>query len=82
MFASSQFDGDISNWDVGNVINILYMFSESKFNGDISDWNLNLIIDVDLQRVLENSYLVKNRKDADMLMSQINMMSKNKTSLL
>ena len=38
MFEKSQFNGDISNWDVSNVTNMSEMFYLSKFNGDISKW--------------------------------------------
>jgi hypothetical protein len=47
------------------------MFSEAKFSGDISDWDLNSTIDVDMQRVMENSYRLKNQKDAYNLKSLI-----------
>jgi surface protein len=40
MFANSQFNGDISKWDVSNVTNIKNMFSKSQFKGDISKWKL------------------------------------------
>jgi surface protein len=36
MFENSKFNGDISNWDVSNVINMFCMFDSSEFNGDIS----------------------------------------------
>jgi surface protein len=36
MFHTSKFTGDISNWDVGNVIDMGEMFYSSVFNGDIS----------------------------------------------
>ena len=42
MFSSSQFNGDISDWDVGNVTCMHHMFSYSKFNGDISKWNTSM----------------------------------------
>lgn len=38
VFANSQFNGDISKWDVSNVINFIGMFANSQFNGDISQW--------------------------------------------
>ena len=37
----SDFDGDISDWDVSNVTNMNGMFSLSKFNGDISNWDVS-----------------------------------------
>ena len=32
--------GNISNWNVGNVINMSLMFADSSFNGNISNWNV------------------------------------------
>ena len=40
MFEYSEFNGDISGWDVGNVTDMHSMFYNSKFNGDISNWNV------------------------------------------
>ena len=37
----SRFDGDISQWDVSNVRDMVEMFAESKFNGDISQWDVS-----------------------------------------
>lgn len=43
MFNASEFNGNISNWNVGNVKNINLMFFGSKFNGKSStDWNHHL----------------------------------------
>ena len=41
LFSESQFNGDISNWDLSNVTNMGFMFSESQFNGDISNWDVS-----------------------------------------
>jgi surface protein len=41
MFRDSQFNGDISNWDVGNVTDMYGMFSGTEFNGDISNWDVS-----------------------------------------
>jgi len=38
MFYISEFDRDISNWDVSNVVDMSCMFAHSKFNGDISNY--------------------------------------------
>ncbi|WP_342261463.1 BspA family leucine-rich repeat surface protein [Spiroplasma endosymbiont of Notiophilus biguttatus] len=39
---SSNFNQDISNWDVSNVINMNYMFLfTSSFNQDISIWDVS-----------------------------------------
>jgi len=43
MFADSEFNNNISNWNVTNVTNMSYMFFSSKFDGDISDWNINRV---------------------------------------
>jgi hypothetical protein len=43
LFQGSEFDGDISGWDVSNVEYMAQMFLESKFtgkNGDISKWDV------------------------------------------
>lgn len=41
MFRDSNFNGDISNWDVSNVSNMANMFLyNSSFNIDISNWNV------------------------------------------
>ena len=40
----SDFDGDISNWDVSNVTNMSRIFNKCKYtgdNGDISDWDVS-----------------------------------------
>jgi hypothetical protein len=36
----SNFNGDISKWDVRNGEDFGYMFSGSKFNGDLSKWQI------------------------------------------
>jgi len=41
MFESSKFNQDISNWNVNNVQNMIFMFSSAEFNQDISNWNIN-----------------------------------------
>ena len=41
MFAHSQFNKDISNWNVSNVTDTYAMFAYSKFNQDISHWKIN-----------------------------------------
>ena len=43
MFYKSNFNGDISNWNVSNVKDMMYMFCDSKFNGDISDWDVSKV---------------------------------------
>ena len=46
MFDRSKFNGDISGWDVGNVVDMYSMFNLSKFNGDISNWNVEKVTDM------------------------------------
>ena len=41
LFEGSEFNGNISKWNVSNVENMRYMFTNSKFNGDISKWNVS-----------------------------------------
>ena len=46
----SNFDGDISNWNVSNVTDMKYMFDECQYtgkNGDISDWKVSNVKDMD-----------------------------------
>ena len=38
---ASQFNGNISKWNVSNVRNMVAMFSRSKFNGNISNWDVS-----------------------------------------
>ena len=42
----SEFDGDISKWDVSNVTNMSEMFSVTAFNGDISMWDVSKVTDM------------------------------------
>ena len=46
MFNSSEFNGDISKWDVSKVTNMNGMFSNSKFNGDISKWDVSSVTEM------------------------------------
>ena len=41
MFQYSKFNGNISKWDVSNVINMNSMFNSSIFNNDIHNWNVS-----------------------------------------
>ena len=46
----SDFDGDISGWNVSNVTDMKYMFDECQYtgkNGDISDWKVSNVKDMD-----------------------------------
>ena len=46
MFSQSQFNGDISKWDVSNVTDMYGMFSGTEFNGDISNWDVGNVTDM------------------------------------
>ena len=39
----SMFNGDISKWDVSNVINMSGMFKEARFRKDIGNWNVSSV---------------------------------------
>ena len=41
LFYGSDFNGDISEWNVSNVKEMFMMFAQSKFNGDISKWDVS-----------------------------------------
>ena len=46
----SEFDGDISNWDVSNVTKMIGMFERCKYsgkNGDISNWDVSNVTRMD-----------------------------------
>ena len=42
-FNESQFNGDISKWNVSKVTNMSGMFYYSKFNRDISKWDVSSV---------------------------------------
>lgn len=46
MFAYTNFNDDISHWDVSNVSNMSSMFRNSQFVGDISKWNTSNLTDM------------------------------------
>ena len=46
LFKKSNFNGNISEWDVSAVENMAYMFAWSKFNGNISDWDVRNVINM------------------------------------
>ena len=46
MFAWSSFNGDVSKWNISNVINMSYMFNYSNFRGDISNWDTSIVKDM------------------------------------
>ena len=44
LFKGSDFNGDISKWNVSNVTNMEGMFYSSKFNCDISNWDVSNVV--------------------------------------
>lgn len=46
LFKHSEFNGDISQWNVSKVQCMNNMFYNSKFNEDISNWNLISLTDM------------------------------------
>ena len=47
LFENSDFNGDISKWDVSNVTNVSHMFYHAKsFNQDISKWDVSNVTDM------------------------------------
>ena len=47
LFRDTNFNGDISKWDVSNVKNMLEMFYRcDKFNQDISSWDVSNVTDM------------------------------------
>jgi surface protein len=43
LFSCSEFNGNISKWNVSNVKNMWATFSSSRFNGDISTWDVSKV---------------------------------------
>lgn len=46
LFHNSEFNGDISLWNVSKVMFMDSMFEGSEFNGDISKWNVSNVKDM------------------------------------
>lgn len=46
VFRGSNFNGDISEWNVGQARSMYAMFKRSSFNGDISKWNVTKVRDM------------------------------------
>ena len=59
LFYKSDFNGDISKWNVSNVKYMDYMFYDSPFNGDISKWNVGNVNN-NMTNMFYNSPLKKN----------------------
>ena len=41
MFYGSDFNGDISKWDISHVKDMEYMFHESPLEDNVPDWYLD-----------------------------------------
>jgi hypothetical protein len=53
LFFGSNFNGNISKWNVSNVENMQEMFRASKFNGNISHWDVSNVENMNF--MFENS---------------------------
>jgi len=58
MFYCSDFNQDISRWDVSRVTDMNYMFGSSKFTQDISGWNTNSLISMDYIFIYSEHYIL------------------------
>ena len=47
LFLNSDFNGDISKWNVFNVKNMANMFTKSIFTGDISNWDVSNVTNME-----------------------------------
>jgi len=43
LFYGSEFNGNISKWNVSGVENMGYMFQNSEFSGDLSNWDVSSV---------------------------------------
>ena len=41
MFSVSNFNGDVTNWNVSGVTNMMEMFGTTPFNQDIGNWDVS-----------------------------------------
>ena len=47
LFENTNFNGNISDWDVSNVKNMGFLFSGlSDFNGNVSNWDVSNVVDM------------------------------------
>lgn len=58
MFEYSEFNGDISDWNVSNVKDMEKMFFHSKFSGDLNKWNVDNV--KNLKEIFQWSPIEKN----------------------
>ena len=58
LFMKTNFNGDISNWDVSKVIDMSFMFYGCKsFNKDISNWDVSNVTNMNCMFSLCNSII-------------------------
>jgi hypothetical protein len=62
MFRGSEFNGDLSEWDVSNVKSIYNMFVSCKFSGDLSNWKLKNLQTHDINASIFSSSPLARRK--------------------
>ena len=64
MFSNAEnFNGDISNWDVSNVIDMEYMFSDAyNFNQDLSNWEVGNVLNCSWFSTNANSWALPKPK--------------------
>jgi len=55
MFANSNFNKNISEWNISNISDMSYMFYNLKFNKDISNWFLKLNKNCKLRYFIKNN---------------------------
>ncbi|MBW8241328.1 BspA family leucine-rich repeat surface protein [Muricauda oceani] len=66
MFKGSNFNGDISDWEVGNVTNMNYMFLEaSNFDQDLGGWNIENV--ENMSNMFDNSGMSKESLNATLI---------------
>lgn len=46
LFINSDFNGDISKWNVSRATSMASMFEKCKFNGDLSKWDVSSVVDM------------------------------------
>ena len=86
MFQGSEFNGNVSGWDVSNVKLMDGIFSNSAFRGNVSDWDVRgLAGDLfeSFPDLAEKPYwsLIKNKDDRDAAVSKY-FLSKSLSNLL
>jgi hypothetical protein len=47
MFSHSQFNQEIGNWDISNVVDMSWMFEDSPFNQPIGSWDTSNLTQMD-----------------------------------